>query len=77
MKFNCELKRVVDDSYDIEIGRKLQDKLVSDLKGGLVGKIKKFAVVTDSIVVDLYGRDIYDRLNAAGLKAELFVIPEG
>mgnify|MGYP000320696047 CR=1 FL=1 len=71
MKFNCELKRVVDDSYDIEIGRKLQDTLVSDLKGGLVGKIKKFAVV------DLYGRDIYDRLNAAGLKAELFVIPEG
>lgn len=77
MKFNCELKRVVDDSYDIEIGRKLQDTLVSDLKGGLVGKIKKFAVVTDSIVVDLYGRDIYERLNAAGLKAELFVIPEG
>ena len=67
MKFNCELKRVVDDSYDIEIGRKLQDTLVSDLKG----------VVTDSIVVDLYGRDIYERLNAAGLKAELFVIPEG
>ena len=28
MKFNCELKRVVDDSYDIEIGRKLQDTLV-------------------------------------------------
>ena len=77
MKFNCELKRVVDDSYDIEIGRKLQDTLVSDFKGGLVGKTKKFAIVTDSIVVDLYGRDIYDRLNAAGLKAELFVIPEG
>ena len=76
MKFNCELKRVVDDSYDIEIGRKLQDTLVSDLKGGLVGKIKKFAVVTDSIVVDLYGRDIYERLNAAGLKAELFVMLE-
>ena len=55
MKFNCELKRVVDDSYDIEIGRKLQDTLVSDLKGGLVGKIKKFAVVTDSIDVDHYG----------------------
>ena len=27
--------------------------------------------------MDLYGRDIYERLNAAGLKAELFVIPEG
>ena len=36
MKFNCELKRVVDDSYDIEIGRKLQDTFVSDLKDGLV-----------------------------------------
>lgn len=76
MVFNCELKRVVDDSYEIEIGHKLQDKLISDLKNGLTGK-KKFAVVTDSIVDDLYGRDIYNRIVSAGFKADLFVIPEG
>ena len=31
MKFNVELKRVVDDSYDIEIGGALQDKCVGDI----------------------------------------------
>ena len=76
MVFNCELRHVVDDSYEIEIGHKLQDKLVNDLKNGLTGK-KKFAVVTDSIVEGLYGRDIYERIIAAGFKADLFVIPEG
>ncbi len=76
MVFNCVLKRVVDDSYDIEIGHSLQDKLIADLKNGLTGK-KKFAVVTDSIVEGLYGRDIYERILAAGFKADLFVIPEG
>ncbi|MBR1862943.1 MAG: 3-dehydroquinate synthase [Ruminococcus sp.] len=76
MIFNCELKRVVDDSYDIEIGHSLQDRLISDLKNGLTGK-KKFAVVTDSIVEELYGRDIYERILAAGFGADLFVIPQG
>lgn len=77
MKFYCELKRVVDDSYDIEIGHDLYDKLIDDLKSGLCGKVKKFAVVTDSIVVDLYGRKIYDLIKGAGFTADLFVIPEG
>lgn len=77
MKFNVELKKVVDDSYDIEIGHSLSDTLVDDLKNGFVGKIKKFAVITDSIVVDLYGRDILEKIISAGFKADLFVIPEG
>lgn len=77
MKFNCELKKVVDDSYDIEIGHGLQNIFIEDLKNGLLGKTKKFAVITDSIVVDLYGRDIYNRILQAGFKADIFVIPEG
>ena len=77
MKFNCELKKIVDDSYDIEIGHDLADIFINDLKNGLVGKIKKFAVVTDSIVVDLYARKIYEKILEAGFKADLFVIPEG
>ena len=40
MKFYCELKKVVDDSYDIEIGHDLQDTLINDLKNGLLGNIK-------------------------------------
>ena len=46
--FQVELKKVVDDSYEIEIGYQLENRLIEDLKNGLVGKIKKFAVITDS-----------------------------
>lgn len=77
MKFYCKLKKVVDDSYDIEIGHALQDTLIDDLKNGLAGNIKKFAVITDSIVVNLYARDVFEKILAAGFKADLFVIPEG
>ena len=77
MKFYCELKKVVDDSYDIEIGHKLSDTLINDIQNGLVGKIKKFAVVTDSIVENLYAKEIFDKLIANGFQADLFVIPEG
>ena len=77
MKFFCELKKTVDDSYDIEIGRSLSDTLISDIKNGLCGRIKKFAVVTDSIVEPLYAKEIYEKLISAGYSADMFVIPEG
>ena len=77
MKFFCELKKTVDDSYDIEIGRGLSDTLISDIKNGLCGRIKKFAVVTDSIVEPLYAKGIYEKLISAGYSADMFVIPEG
>ena len=48
--FNVELKKVVDDSYDIEIGYNLMDKLVQDLESGLLGNIKKLALITDTNV---------------------------
>ena len=48
--FNVELKKVVDESYEIEIGFSLEDQLILDLQNGLVGKITKFAVITDSVV---------------------------
>ena len=35
--FNVELVKKVDDSYDIEIGFGLMDKLVADLSAGLAG----------------------------------------
>lgn len=77
MKFNCRLKRVVDDSYDIEIGHGLFDTLVDDLKNGLVGKVRKYAIITDSKVFDLYAENLQNSLIDAGFEAELFVFPEG
>lgn len=75
--FNVELKKVVDDSYEIEIGFDLEDKLVKDLKSGLVGNIKKFALVTDSNVKELYGEKIYEKIKEAGYNADLFVFEAG
>ncbi len=75
--FNVELKKVVDDSYEIEIGFGLQEKLIDDIKNGLVGNITKFAVITDSIVKDLYAENILDMLKNAGYQADIFVFEAG
>lgn len=75
--FNVELKKVVDDSYDIEIGYDLSGKLVADIERGLVGAIRKFAVITDSNVADLYGKSISEKLLRAGFEVDMFVFPAG
>ena len=75
--FHVGLKKVVDDSYDIEIGYGLEEKLVNDLKNGLVGGLHKFAVVTDDIVKDLHAEKICNLLTEAGFTAQLFVFPNG
>ena len=74
---NVELKKVVDDSYEIEIGYKLEQKLIDDIEGGLVGNIKKFVVVTDSNVKDLYADGIFELLKSNGYKSDLIVFPAG
>ena len=75
--FNVELKKVVDDSYEIETGYHLENNLINDLKNGLVGKINKFVVTTDSIVKDLYADKIYNMLLEAGFKADILVFEQG
>ena len=75
--FRVELKKIVDDSYDIEVGYGLTDSLVNDLKAGLVGKTTKLAVITDSIVKDLYADKIAERLIHEGFTVDTFVFPEG
>lgn len=75
--FRVDLRKIVDDSYDIEIGYNLELKLVEDIKAGLVGGIKKFAVVTDSIVKDLYATKIHSLLLENGYKTDLIVFDEG
>lgn len=75
--FNVELKKVIDDSYEIEIGFGLEDKLISDLQNGLVDDITKFAVITDSIVKALYADSILSKLIEAGYSADLFVFEAG
>ncbi len=75
--FNVELKKVIDDSYEIEIGFCLEDKLIADIQNGLVGNITKFAVITDSVVKDLYANEVLNKLINAGYNADLFVFEAG
>ncbi len=75
--FNVELRKVVDDSYEIEIGYDLKDQLVQDLETGLLGTLHKFAVITDSNVCDLYAKPICDKLLEAGFDVDLFVFAAG
>lgn len=75
--YNVELVRMINDSYDIEIGFGLEDKLISDLKNGLAGTISKFAVITDTNVEKLYAVPVFEGLKKAGYKAELIVFEAG
>ncbi len=75
--FHVELKKTVDDSYPIEIGYDLSDTLIQDLRGGLTGKISRFAVITDDTVRELYAERIAEKLAAAGCRTDLFSFPAG
>ncbi len=75
--FQVELKKVVDDSYEIEIGYGLADRLLEDLDAGLAGGIRKFAVISDESVAPLYAGPLCSLLNAHGREAELYTFPAG
>lgn len=72
-----DLKKIIDDSYDIEIGYELAEKLIEDIKEGLLGNIKKFAIVTDSNVKELYADKIYTLLKKEGYTADVISFPAG
>lgn len=75
--FRVGLQKVIDDSYDIEVGYHLETKLIEDIQNGLVGNITKFAVITDSIVKDLYAMPILKLLENIGYEANLFAFAAG
>ncbi len=75
--FQVELKKVIDDSYEIAIGRDLQETLVNDIKDGLLGNGRRLALITDSNVGPLYADRIAQMLQEAGMRCSTFVIPAG
>ncbi len=75
--YNVKLEKYVDDSYEIETGYSLADKMISDIKNGLVGNIGKFAIITDDTVKDLYAVPILDKLKNAGFHAVIFSFEPG
>lgn len=75
--FHVGLKKVVDDSYDVQIGSHLFGDMIQDIKEGLAGGRKKFAVITDSHVEPLYGEPVLRALQEVGYQGDLFVFPAG
>lgn len=75
--FHVELKKIVDDSYDVQIGQKLIPILVEDIQNGLAGKCHKFAVITDTEVENRYAKPILSELQKAGYSGDLFVFQAG
>lgn len=77
VNFRVALKKVVDHSYDIEIGETLFNSLIEDLKRGIVENVSKFAIITDSKVEAFYGQALLEQLIQNGFHAELFSFPAG
>lgn len=76
-KFHVELKKVVDDSYEIEIGFNLFETLIQDLKGNLGEGISRYAIITDSNVETLYGKKLYEKMKEHHLEVDLITFPAG
>lgn len=76
-KFYVELKRAVDDSYDIEIGYNLFNTLIRELKGNLGQGISRYAIITDSVVKELYGDKLYELMLKEGFDVDLLSFPAG
>ena len=75
--FHVGLKKTVDDSYEIEVGRSLGGRLTEDLQQGLVGSGRRFALITDSNVEALYARLLFEQLRQAGFEGQVFDFPAG
>ncbi|WP_150265239.1 3-dehydroquinate synthase [Paenibacillus tepidiphilus] len=75
--FQVALQKVVDHSYEIEIGEHLFPALLKDLQQGLVTGVSKYAIITDSKVEPLYGQPLLKLLQEHGFQTELFVFPAG
>ena len=75
--FRVNLQKIVDDSYDIEIGYGLVKNLIDDIKDDRFGGIRKFAIVTDSNVKSLYADPIYKLLKEEGYTTDVISFPAG
>lgn len=69
------LRRFIDESYEILIGLSLLDEIPSDLKRNPLGN--RYAIITDSTLKDIYGKRLLNRFSEEGLNACLIDFPAG
>lgn len=76
-KLTVELKRVVDDTYDIEIGRNLVKSLIDDIKNGICKTASRYVIITDSNVEPLYAQSIKNELINENIRVDMISFEAG
>lgn len=69
MKFHVNLVKTVDDSYDIEIGSNLLNNLKEYLTESLQQQKRNIAIITDSNVHTIYGKNFEKIVKEAAIQA--------
>ncbi len=74
-RIHLNLKREVDDSYDIIFGSGMFSKIAKDLKNNPIGS--RYAIITDSNVAELYSYELEKKLFSEGVESKVFVFEAG
>lgn len=75
MNIFVKLKESVDKSYEVVISSRAIDLLTRDLKHKPLGR--KYAIIADSKVNQLFGKEMLRKIVNKGLKAEIIVFDSG
>lgn len=74
---NVKIEKVINNSYEIEIGYDMFEKLVDDIKHKIVPNIYRYAIITDSNVAALYGYRLFELMKKQGFNVDIYIIPAG
>ena len=74
---NVKIEKVINNSYEIEIGYDMFEKLVDDIKHKIVPNVYRYAIITDSNVAALYGYRLFELMKKQGFNVDIYSIPAG
>jgi 3-dehydroquinate synthase len=74
-KVIVRLKRTEDKSYEILIWRNILKNIPTELKK--IGLAHSYAIISDSNVANIYGKNLFDQFIKSGLKTHLIYFPAG
>lgn len=75
IRIPVRLRRTVDESHDIRIGRGLGPRISVDLRRRAIGR--RYVIVTESNIQRRYGTPLLAAFRRRGLKADLVAFPAG
>ena len=74
---NVKIEKVINNSYEIEIGYDMFEKLVDDIKHKIVPNVYRYAIITDSNVAALYGYRLFELMKKQGFNVDIYSISAG